>query len=92
MSLQTQITDLLHSAEHAISNGTLDSQAADTLRREAEVLQRSISTYHKRVIDSMQHNNVNIESTTTCLNMLQETTQMLSCLRHMLRGIVKFLN
>ena len=92
VSLQTQITDLLHSAEHAISNGTLDSQAADTLRREAEVLQRSISAYHKRVIDSMQHNNVNIESTTTCLNMLQETTQMLSCLRHMLRGIVKFLN
>ena len=92
VSLQTQITDLLHSAEHAISNGTLDSQAADTLRREAEVLQRSISTYHKRVIDSMHHNNVNIESTTTCLNMLQETTQMLSCLRHMLRGIVKFLN
>ena len=92
VSLQKQTMDIMHGAEIAILNGPLDIQQAETLRREAETLQRSINTYHKKVIDSMQRNNVNIESTTTYLNMLQETAQILSCLRHTLRGMVKFLN
>ena len=92
VSLQKQTMDIMHGAERAILNGPLDIQQAETLRREAETLQRSINTYHKKVIDSMQRNNVNIESTTTYLNMLQETAQILSCLRHTLRGMVKFLN
>ena len=92
VSLQKQTMDIMHGAEIAILNGPLDIQQAENLRREAETLQRSINTYHKKVIDSMQRNNVNIESTTTYLNMLQETAQILSCLRHTLRGMVKFLN
>ena len=46
--------------------------------------------YRKQVIDSMQKNTVNIESTTVFLNMVQESQQMLSCLRHLLRGMARF--
>ena len=44
----------------------------------------------RQVIDSMQKNTVNIESTTVFLNMVQESQQMLSCLRHLLRGMARF--
>ena len=38
----------------------------------------------------MQQNTVNIASTTAFLNILQESQQILSCTRHMLRGLAKF--
>jgi len=38
----------------------------------------------------MQKQSVIIESTIVYLNIIQEAQQMLSCLRHMLRGITKF--
>ncbi|MCR5179925.1 MAG: hypothetical protein K6C30_01745, partial [Bacteroidaceae bacterium] len=59
------------------------------IREQAQSLQHTISTYRKEVMDSMQQNTLNIESTTLFLNILQESQQIHSGLRHMLRGMIK---
>lgn len=53
-------------------------------------MQKNLADYRKQVIDSMQQNNANIESTTAYLNMVQESQQILSSLRQMLKGLAKF--
>jgi len=40
----------------------------------------------------LNYQTANIESTTAFLNIIQESQQILSCLRHLLRGILKFSN
>lgn len=81
MRMQKQVTDLI----------LLDADSsAETIRDRAEVLQKEFSNYRKQVIDSMQQHTVNIESTTVFLNLIQESQQLLSCLRHMVRGLDRF--
>lgn len=68
----------------------MTEENAEALRHEAEQQQRELSDYRKQVIDSMQKKSVNIESSIVYLNIVQESEQILSCIRHMLRGISKF--
>ncbi len=87
---QQQIQDLFRHTELFLMPSTISVERAVSLRAEAEQLQRRLSEHRQEVINSMQKNTVSIESTIVYLNMVQESQQMLSCLRHMLRGITKF--
>jgi hypothetical protein len=60
------------------------------VREQTKHIQQELSAYRKEVIDSMQKKSVNIESTIVYLNMVQESEQILSCLRHIVRGGTKF--
>lgn len=77
-------------AEVAITASEINEEEVNNIREQAEQLQRDLSNHRKQVIDSMRKNSVNIESTMVYLNIVQELQQLLSCLRHMLRGMMKF--
>ncbi len=90
VGLQSQVLDIFNDTEAALVTSPVSPSVAESIRTNAERLQRSLSNYRKQVIDSMQQQSVNIESTTLYLNVIQESEQLLSCLRHLLRGMVKF--
>ena len=69
---------------------TLSETEGDALRLEATALQTAMSTYRKQVIDAMQRHNSNIERATILLNIIQESQQLIACIRHEIRGLIKF--
>lgn len=60
------------------------------IRDQTALLLQRLSTYRKQTIDKLQQQTTNIESTTLYLNIIQETQQLLSSIRHLLRGLAKF--
>ncbi len=84
------IQELFRRTELVLIPSTISIDKTKDLRMQAEQLQRRLANHRQDVIDSMQKQSVNIESTIVYLNIIQESQQMLSCLRHMLRGITKF--
>lgn len=90
LSYRNEILKIYRRAEDFLTDG--NAAAADTLRADAMALQSSISGYRKRIIDDIQSGQVNIESTTVFLLIVQESQELLSSMRHMLRGISKFQN
>lgn len=92
MNIQRQIDEIFKQVESVIASSEMTEEQVGQLRNKAENLQNFMSDYRKQIIDSMQQQTVNIESTTVFLNLIQESQQILSCLRHMLRGMSKFMN
>lgn len=90
LRIQKQIDDLFQQSEMALAESQIDDSSIDILRLTATSIQNSLSDYRKRIIDTMQQQTTNIESTTVFLNLIQESQQMLSCLRHILRGMGRF--
>ncbi len=90
VEFQAQIQDVFRQTGLVLMPSAVSEEKATALRAQAERLQRALSAHRQQVIDSMQENSVNIESTIVYLNIIQESLQLLSCLRHMLRGITKF--
>ena len=68
----------------------LSSASSHQIREDALKLQSSLSDYRKRIIQDIQTKQLNIESMTVFLNLVQESQELLSGLRHVLRGITKF--
>lgn len=60
------------------------------VRDDALKLQSRLSDYRKAVIHDMQTRHLNIESMTVFLNLVQESQQLLSSLRHTMRGGARF--
>lgn len=89
VSLQNQVLNILQESETIISTPPVAESIAETTRANAERLQKVLSDYRKQVMDMMQQQPINIESTTIYLNVIQESQQLLSCLRHLLRGMSK---
>ncbi len=90
LSFQQQIANIFQQTENAISLSKMDEMQIKSIRSQAELLQGRLSDYRKSIIDSMQKQTVNIESTTVFLNVIQESLQILSCLRHLARGLNNF--
>ena len=88
--MQVQMVSLIHDIITLIHANQINEPLIEQLRNQAKNLQTRFSNYRKRIIDAMQQQNINIESATVFLNVLQESQQILSCLRHMLRGMLKF--
>ena len=66
------------------------SQSSFLIRDDALKLQTSLSNYRKRIINDIQTKQLNIESMTVFLNLVQESQELLSGFRHVLRGKSKF--
>ncbi len=70
--------------------GSIMSDVAN-LRSDADRLRHSLTVYRKEVIDYMQLYDANIEPMSVLLNMVQESQELLSGLRHAARGARLFL-
>lgn len=60
------------------------------IRDDAAKLQSNLSDYRKRIIKDIHTKQLNIESMTVFLNLVQESQELLSALRHTMRGENKF--
>ena len=90
LGYQKQVVDTLEQAVMALGTPLATNGMADVVREQATVVQQNLSSYRKQIIDTMQQNTVNIASTMAFLNIIQESQQILSNVRHMLRGMAKF--
>ena len=88
IEMRNQILSLFERANKLlIDNTTAD---AELIRTDATSLQVVLSKYRKTIIDDIQKHQLNIETMTVYLNIVQESQEMLSALRHMLRGFAKY--
>lgn len=85
---RNEIIKLYRRAYEFMKSG--NEAVADTIRTDAMSLQSSLSLYRKNIIDDIQRGQLNIESMTLFLLVVQESQEMLSALRHAVRGMVKF--
>lgn len=67
-----------------------DFTDADKIREDCIVVQRRISIDRKRVLDSLNEIDSNIKTKFLTIHFLQESQELLSCLRHMIRGMNHF--
>lgn len=65
-------------------------EASALIRSDAAKLQMVLSDYRKHIIQDIQTKRLNIESMTVFLNLVQESQELLSALRHTMRGQSKF--
>jgi phosphate/sulfate permease len=69
---------------------SVTAEASSQIRDDAARLQSTLSDYRKQIIHAIQTRHLNIESMTVFLNLVQESQELLSALRHTLRGENKF--
>ncbi len=90
LPLRDEVLKLYSRAEEMLKSKLTDD--IELLRTDASSLQRKLSAYRKSIMDSLHHSGSNIEAMTVLLNIVQESQELLSDLRHMLRGMHKFQN
>lgn len=90
VEIREKIQDIFRQTEAMLTAPEMGEDDAKAVREQTKQMQKELSDYRKQVIDSMQKKSVNIESTIVYLNIIQESEQILSCLRHIVRGSTKF--
>lgn len=68
----------------------ISDETTHHIRDDAARIQNALSDYRKRIIRDIQTEQLNIESMTVFLNLVQESQELLSALRHTMRGKGKF--
>lgn len=68
----------------------ISDETTHHVRNDAARIQNALSDYRKRIIRDIQTEQLNIESMTVFLNLVQESQELLSALRHTMRGKNKF--
>ena len=86
--VRDELIALLQQTREIISAGQY-AQAEQTLA-EGENLKVKLSTLHKLQIERMQEENGSVNLSLVYLNLLQESQELVSILRHMLRASRKF--
>ena len=73
-----------------IFNRAFSDETSNQIRDDAAKLQATLSDYRNVIIKDIQTKQLNIESMTVFLNLVQESQELLSALRHTMRGKDKF--
>ena len=73
-----------------IFNRAILSKTSSQIRDDAAKLQATLSDYRNVIIKDIQTKQLNIESMTVFLNLVQESQELVSALRHAMRGKNKF--
>ena len=87
-AFRDQVLKLYMRTETMIQDG--DLSAAEVIRNDSQTLQATLSAYRKSIMDDIQRKQVNVETMTVFLSMIQESQELLGVMRHMIRGLVKF--
>ncbi|WP_027450421.1 inorganic phosphate transporter [Xylanibacter brevis] len=82
IQMRNEILQLFNRASHV--------ETMALIRDDADKLQSQLSNYRRAIIHDIQTKQLNIESMTVFLNLVQESQQLLSALRHTVRGASKF--
>ncbi|WP_027455888.1 inorganic phosphate transporter [Xylanibacter brevis] len=82
IQMRNEILQLINRASHV--------ETMALIRDDADKLQSQLSNYRRAIIHDIQARHLNIESMTVFLNLVQESQQLLSALRHTVRGASKF--
>ncbi len=95
MAYQQEILKLFQRTESLLNENKTGKQeehadSPEELRVDATALQRQLSAYRKTIIDDLQNNPTNLESMILFLSLVQESQELLSSLRHMIRGYARF--
>ena len=80
----------LHDEIVRIFRRAISDETTHHIRDDAARIQNALSDYRKRIIRDIQTKQLNIESMTVFLNLVQESQELLSALRHTMRGKDKF--
>lgn len=73
-----------------IFDRAISDETTHHVRNDAARIQNALSDYRKLIIRDIQTEQLNIESMTVFLNLVQESQELLSALRHTMRGKGKF--
>lgn len=73
-----------------IFNRAISDETTHHIRDDAARIQNALSDYRKLIIRDIQTEQLNIENMTVFLNLVQESQELLSALRHTMRGKGKF--
>ncbi len=87
-AFRSEILKLFTRTEKMLDENNL--AAVKEIRDDAQSIQKSLSDYRKTIIDEIQNKSVNLESMTVFINVVQESQELLACLKHMVRGVNKF--
>ena len=82
------LKSLLERTKDIIDKGNYEE--ADLVLAEGEELKTCLSRLHKMRIERMQEKNSSVKLSLVYLNLLQESQELVSIMRHMLRASRKF--
>ena len=82
--VRDEMTALMARATEVLANK--DYTQTDALLREGALLKNKISTLRKQQMDRIQERDVNVKASMVYLNVLQESQELVSCWRHLLRA------
>lgn len=88
INTRNMIISLFDSTRSMLQTG--DFTEADLLREKCESLQKVISQDRKKTLDALNDGKQNINTILLTVHILQESQELLSALRHMIRGMNKF--
>jgi len=86
--IRDMLKSLLERTKDIIDKGNYEE--ADLVLAEGEELKTCLSRLHKMRIERMQEENSSVKLSLVCLNLLQESQELVSIMRHMLRASRKF--
>ena len=87
LSLRNQVVIIMQRTEQMLQTG--DFSDGEKIRQYATTIQQSISAYRKSIFDDIQQKPLNLEAMTVFLNIIQESQEQLSAIRHLIRGMMK---
>ena len=88
LPLRNELMHLFNCTQFLIARG--DYAAVDTLREECDVLKSNLSRLRKQQMDRMQDVSENLSVSYVYLSLLQESQEIVSSLRHLLRAARNF--
>ena len=86
--IRDMLKSLLERTKDIIDKGNYEE--ADLVLAEGEELKTCLSRLHKMRIERMQEENISVKLSLVYLNLLQESQELVSIMRHMLRASRKF--
>ena len=88
MPIRNELVALLHRTRDIIASGSYD--AADAMLVEAEDFKNRLSGLNKLQMERLQEEESSVKLSLVYLNLLQESQELVSIMRHMLRASRKF--
>lgn len=88
LEMRNNVVSLYQRALNMLSTGNFTN--AEQLRKEGETLQLSIAEDRKQALDSIHSGTKNLNTLFLRIHIMQESQELIGCLRHMIRGMNKF--
>lgn len=82
--IRDELTTLMTAARDVLANG--DYEKADTILKEGDRLKEKLSMLRKQQMNRIQEKDTNIKTSLVYLNILQESQELVSTWRHLLRA------